>query len=216
MDRLFQGASKTGVDIGLLADDGDHRSSVYLGTAANERLAIFSPDGKWMAYASDESGQYEIYVQTIPAGGAKFQISTEGGNDPAWKRDGKELFYLDPDQKLMAVPVKIDGATFEPGTPQALFTAGGATNFAVTRDGQRFLANVPAGGENAADRTAADDHHQLAGGAAEISRSGFDPHQYRRTPIPRSRDTQAIVVIRSSQSDEVWKIPSNNVLSVYS
>jgi hypothetical protein len=66
-----------------------------------------------MAYASDETGQYEIYVQTIPAGGAKFQISREGGIISAWKRDGNEIYYLATDQKLMAVPVKINGATLE-------------------------------------------------------------------------------------------------------
>ena len=69
---------------------------------------------------------------------------------PAWRHDGKELYYLAPDQKLMAAPVKINGSSFEPGTPQALFSAGAATTFAVTRDGQRFLVNVPAGGESAA------------------------------------------------------------------
>ena len=68
----------------------------------------------------------------------------------AWRHDGKELYYLAPDQKLMAVPVTINGASFAPGTPQALFTATGASNFVVTRDGQRFLMNVPAGGESAA------------------------------------------------------------------
>ena len=104
-----------------------------------------------MAYQSDESGQYQVYVQTIPAGGGKFQISTSGGTIPAWRHDGRELYYLAPDQKLMAVPVKINGASFEPGTPQALFTATGASNFVVTRDGQRFLMNVPAGGEAVAN-----------------------------------------------------------------
>jgi len=142
--------AKTGVDIGLLATDGDHRESVYLSTPANERNARSSPDGKWMAYRSDEAGQYQVYVQTIPVGGGKFQISTSSGNLPTWRRDGKELYYLAPDQKLMAVPVKINGASFEPDAPQALFTATAATGFAVTRDGQRFLMNVPTGGESAA------------------------------------------------------------------
>jgi Tol biopolymer transport system component len=142
--------AKTAFDIGLLSADGDHRESAYLSSPANERSARFSPDGKWMAYQSDESGQYQVYVQTIPAGGGKFQISTSGGTIPVWRRDGKELYYLAPDQKLMAVPVNINGASFEPGTPQALFTTTGTSNFVVTRDGQRFLMNVPAGGESAA------------------------------------------------------------------
>jgi Tol biopolymer transport system component len=144
--------AKTAFDIGLLAADGDHRESAYLGSPANERHARFSPDGKWMAYQSDESGQAQVYVQTIPAGGGKFQISTSGGDSPAWRRDGKELYYLDPAGTLMAVPVKINEASFKPGAPQALFSASGASSFgfAVTHDGQRFLVNVPAGGESAA------------------------------------------------------------------
>ncbi|BCS32129.1 hypothetical protein TBR22_A13380 [Luteitalea sp. TBR-22] len=137
-------------DIGLLMADGDRRMSAYLSSPAFESEARFSPDGKWMAYQSNESGQSQVYVQTIPIGGGKFQISTAGGARPMWRRDGKELYYLDPDRKLMAVPVKIDGTSFESGAPQALFTATGASGFVVTRDGQRFLVNVPAGGESAA------------------------------------------------------------------
>src|SRR5207237_5400523 len=72
----------TAFDIGLLSVDGDHRESAYLSSPANERGARFSPDGKWMAYQSDESGQSQVYVQTIPAGGGKFQISTSGGTIP--------------------------------------------------------------------------------------------------------------------------------------
>ena len=147
--------AKTAADIGLLSSDGDHRESAYLSSPANEAGARFSPDQKWMAYVSDESGQNQVYVQTIPAGGGKFQISTSGGTGPAWRRDGKELYYLAPDEKLMALPVKTNGASLEPGTPQALFTATGASgfSFAVTRDGQRFLMIVPAGGESAAAYT---------------------------------------------------------------
>jgi len=139
-----------GSEIGLLTSEGDHRASVFLSSPANERQARFSPDGKWMAYQSDESGQFQIYVQTIPASGDKFQISTLGGSDPAWRRDGKELFYLDPAGRIMALPVKISGTAFEHGGAQPLFTASGATTFAAAHDGQRFLVNVPAGGEAAA------------------------------------------------------------------
>jgi Tol biopolymer transport system component len=146
----YVSVAKTGFDIGLLLADGDHRESAYLSSPANELMARFSPDGKWMAYQSDESGQFQVYVQTIPVGGGKFQISTSGGAAPAWRHNGTELYYLAPDQKLIAVPVKINGASFEPGTPQVLFTATGASDFAVTRDGQRFLMNVSAGGESAA------------------------------------------------------------------
>src|SRR2546423_1145173 len=85
--------------------------------------------GSWMPHLSDESGQYQVYVQTIPAGGAKFQISTGGGTQPAWRRDGKELYYLAPDHKLMAVSVKFTGTSFDPGTLEALFAPNGASYF---------------------------------------------------------------------------------------
>ena len=102
-----------------------------------------------MAYQSNESGQTQIYVQTIPASGAKYQISTAGGTQPSWRRDGKELFYVSSDNKLMAAPIAL-GARVDSGTPQALFTSLGLTGYAPTRDGQRFLVNVPAGTDGAA------------------------------------------------------------------
>jgi hypothetical protein len=102
-----------------------------------------------MAYQSNESGQDQIYVQAIPASGAKYQVSTTGGTQPSWRRDGKELFYFSADQKLMAVPIKLS-TSVEPGTPQELFTNAGLTGYAPSPDGQRFLVNVPADGEAAA------------------------------------------------------------------
>ena len=93
-------------------------------------------------------------MQTIPASGVKYQISSAGGTQPRWRRDGGELFYVSTDQKLMAVPIAL-GARVEPGTPQDLFAVVGVqigavgTPYAPTRDGQRFLVNVPAGGEGA-------------------------------------------------------------------
>jgi Tol biopolymer transport system component len=146
---------KTANDLWLLPMEGSHEPIPYLQTPASEQYGQFSPDGRWMAYVSNESGQNQIYVQPVPAGGAKWQISTTGGSAPKWRRDGKELFYVAPDQKLMAVPVKI-GADFEAGTPQPLPVSapvpignGSTGGYAPTRDGQRFLVNVPAGGEAA-------------------------------------------------------------------
>jgi eukaryotic-like serine/threonine-protein kinase len=141
---------RTGTDIGLLPVEGERKDRPYLQTPANEREAVFSPDGRWIAYQSNEAGQDQIYVQSVPVSGAKFQISTAGGRNAMWSRDGREIYYLSPDQKMMAAAVKINGASFEAATPQALFTAAGASGFAVTRDGQRFLVNVPAGGDAAA------------------------------------------------------------------
>jgi len=100
-----------------------------------------------MAYASDESGVYEVYVQSFPSGGGKRQVSTKGGIGPRWRRDGKELLYYGPDGKLIAVEVK-GGASFEAGQPRALFelrSGNGVVTeppYAVTADGKRFLLNT--------------------------------------------------------------------------
>jgi eukaryotic-like serine/threonine-protein kinase len=92
-------------------------------TPADETSANLSPDTRWIAYSSDESGRREVYVQgfvpdRVPAAGSgKWQISTAGGDKPRWRRDGKELYYIDLDGKMMAVPVKSTATTFEPGSP---------------------------------------------------------------------------------------------------
>jgi eukaryotic-like serine/threonine-protein kinase len=113
----------------------------------NESQAQFSPEGKWMAYVSDETGGPQIYVQSFPTLGGKWQISTDGGTQPRWRRDGKELFYLAPDRKLMAVTVKT-GDTFERETPRPLFQTALSLvdlrqTYAVSADGRRFLLNTP-------------------------------------------------------------------------
>ena len=142
----------TGYSLWLLPMEGDHKPISYLQTTFNEADAQFSPDGKWMAYGSNESGQAQVYVQAIPASGAKWQISPAGGVQPRWRRDGKELFYISSDQKLMAVPVK-SGAGFEAGAPQPLFgldpifpPLGGRFVYEPAADGQRFLVLANVGG----------------------------------------------------------------------
>jgi serine/threonine-protein kinase len=105
--------------------------------------ASTSPDGRWMAYASDESGQFEIYVRPYPGPGGKWQLSTEGGKGPIWSRDGREIFYTDG-HKMMVVPVEIE-PTFSPGAPRRLFeygfvrAVGPSPDYDVAPDGQRFL-----------------------------------------------------------------------------
>jgi serine/threonine protein kinase len=131
---------------------GGRKPVKYLDSAFDERLAQFSPDGKWMAYQSDESGQYQVYVQPIPATGAKHQISVMGGTRPRWRRDGKQIFYISTDRKMMAADVKSAGATFESGTPQPLFDfappqQARAFGYQPTADGKKFLAIVPVEGE---------------------------------------------------------------------
>jgi Tol biopolymer transport system component len=150
-----QTGEKTKDDIWLLPLDGDHKPILYLQTPFNERFAQISPDGRYMAYTSDESGRDQVYVQPVPPSGAKWLVSTGGGTQPRWRRDGLELFYVAADQMLMAAPVKTSG-NFESGSPQPLFTAPGqaARNqidfvYQPSADGKRFLVNVVAGGESA-------------------------------------------------------------------
>ena len=143
---------KTKYDIWALpvAGDGkpeDRKPYPVLRTDFEEHQGQFSPDGRWIAYVSDESSTQQVYVQTFPPSGGKWQVSTAGGVMPLWSRDGKELFYLALDRKIMAAPVKM-GTTFEAGVAQPLFEARitGAGPFgyayAVSADGRRFLVNT--------------------------------------------------------------------------
>lgn len=130
---------------------GDGKPSPWLNAPFAETMGQFSPDGRWVAYQSNESGSSEIYVQPFPAASAKWQISTQGGTMPRWRADGKELFFIAPDAKLMAAAVSASDRTFEAAPPVALFQTrivGGPTQiikhqYAVSRDG-RFLINEPA------------------------------------------------------------------------
>jgi Tol biopolymer transport system component len=144
-----------GPDIWVLPMEGDRKPFVFLKTNFVEGDAQFSPDGHWLAYQSNESGRYEIYVRPFngSAPGAsnsgQWQVSTSGGINERWRSDGKELYYIAPDGKLMAAPVTTSGATFQPGTPVALFQTRvyGFTDptlmfqYDVSRDG-RFLINI--------------------------------------------------------------------------
>ncbi|HWX42062.1 MAG TPA: protein kinase [Blastocatellia bacterium] len=120
---------------------------VVVQTEGNDGEGRLSPDGRWLAYVSDVSGTNEVYIQSFPAGGGKRQISTSGGNNPRWRRDGREMFYYAGDGKLMAVPVRSDAQSFESeaAVPLFEFRAGptpGFPAYAVTADGQRFLINA--------------------------------------------------------------------------
>ncbi len=113
--------AKTGSDLWILPLDGDRTPKPLLQTAFSEQEGQFSPDGGWLAYQSNESGPFEIYVQPFPGPGGKWQVSTAGGMQPRWRPDGKELYYVAPDGKLTAAPIHTTGTTFETGTPVALF-----------------------------------------------------------------------------------------------
>jgi len=146
---LYQNiASTTQRDLWALPLFGDKQPLSIVQTNFNESQGKFSTDGHWIAYISDESGTSQVYVQNFPPAGGKWMVSINGGSMPRWRADGNELFYLAANNKLMAVPVKMNGNNFEAGTPQPLFDARitpaitGATGYSVTRNGQRFLVNV--------------------------------------------------------------------------
>jgi len=145
------GNQKTGIDLWSLQMDGDGKPSLVARTTFNDLWGQFSPDGRWVAYQSNASGHYEIYVRPFLSPGASVPVSTSGGIHARWSPDGKELFYVAPDGKLMAASITVKGATLEAGTPVALFQTrivGGGANFPgfrqqydVAPDG-RFLVNV--------------------------------------------------------------------------
>ncbi len=124
------------------------KSRVFMNVQATVKNGQFSPDGKWVAYTSNESGKWEIYVTSFPEPRGKWQVSSAGGTQPRWRGDGKEMFYLAPDGKLMAVLVTA-GANLDAGAPVILFQANPRERLAtselvtydVTKDGQRFLIN---------------------------------------------------------------------------
>jgi eukaryotic-like serine/threonine-protein kinase len=142
-------------DIWALPLLGDRKPFPVVQSPFNETHAQFSPDGRWLAYVSDESGTREVYVQPFSgrpvassALSEKTLITSGGGTKPRWRKDGRELFYIDQDSRIIAVPIKLE-PTFETGKPQALFQVRGIRSFAdilydydVAPDGQRFLFNI--------------------------------------------------------------------------
>jgi Tol biopolymer transport system component len=137
----------TKLDLWVLPMFGDRKPIPFLQTSFNEDGARFSPDGHFIAYYSDDSGPYEVYVQPFPASGAKWQISSGGGLQPRWRGDGKELFFMAPNKNLMAVDVNLGNGTFEAGVPKMLFQTrsigypGPRNTYECSADGQRFLMN---------------------------------------------------------------------------
>ena len=131
----------TGNDLWALPLFGDRKPLPVARTTASELAPRVSPDGRWIAYQSNESGRAEIYVQPFPGTVPRLQVSAEGGFGPQWRGDGRELFFVSPDETMMAVSMVSAGATIQAGAPVALFAKpfGG---YAVTADGQRFLVGV--------------------------------------------------------------------------
>jgi Tol biopolymer transport system component len=145
-----QGDPKTGSDLWILPDPLGPPDVVrpysLLQSQSNEQLGQFSPVGHWIAYQSDETGRYEIYVAPFPGLVGKRQISTSGGQQPRWRADGKEIFYVAPDQKLMAAEVTIKDGEIQTGEVRPLFgplTLGIGYQYDLSADGQRILAVTP-------------------------------------------------------------------------
>ena len=138
---------RTGNDLWVMPLFGDRKPRAFLQTAFLETRAQFGPDGRWVAYQSNESGRNEVYVAPFPGPGGKWQVSTAGGGSPRWRRDGTELFYVALDGKLMAAAVSSRGSTFDVGAVRALFNGRMRDQllgipYDVTADGQRFLVNT--------------------------------------------------------------------------
>lgn len=133
--------SNRGVDVVLLSLEGTPKAEPFVQTQFDEERAVFSPDGKWVAYNSNESGRNEVYVLSFPARTMRRQVSTGGGTRARWRADGRELYYYGArGGKFMVVEVR-PGGDF--GAPKELFQIRGARDYAVAPDGQRFLVDVP-------------------------------------------------------------------------
>jgi Tol biopolymer transport system component len=132
-------------DIYLLPVDGEREPVAFLTTPATELAGMFSPNGQWIAYVSDESGRYEVYMRPFPGPGSRIQVSTNGGIEPNWSRDGRELFYREGN-RMMSVSLR-EGSAIDLSAPEALFEgrfeynlAGARTsNYDVSLDGSRFV-----------------------------------------------------------------------------
>ena len=146
---LFSTTTSSDYDLWLLPLAGDPKPVSFLSAPGDQMHGNFSPDGRLVAYSSNESGRFEVQVQTFPVTDRQWPISTTGGYEPRWRADGREMYYLSADQKLMAVGVN-PGPSF--GAPTELFpvrVGGGVssqrTHYVPSRDGRRFLINTPAG-----------------------------------------------------------------------
>ena len=149
-DGRFLSYTHTGksFEMWILPLTGDRRPYRFYPSESMQFHGLFSPDGKWIAYTSDETGDFEVYVQPFPATGEKWKVSAQGGGQPRWRRDGKEMFYRTGDGRMMAVSLKI-APGFAPGVPRMLFQSSADPlfpNFGIpytlAADGQRFLVNA--------------------------------------------------------------------------
>jgi hypothetical protein len=159
----MQRGPKTRSDIWALPSFGDHKPFVLLNSKADENTPLISANGRWIAYLSDESGYWELYVQSFTVDGKigsdRKRISANGAISPVWSNDGKEIFFIDRGRQMMAATVKTDGPEFEFTTPIALFKTrtvyqyGLFDEFDVSPDRQRFLIGTLVGESKSAHPT---------------------------------------------------------------
>ncbi len=144
--------ANTNLELWTVSVAGDRKPTSFLKAGFGVDQGQFSPEGRWVAYASNESGRWEIYVASFPEPGGNWKVSSAGGSEPRWRRDGRELYYLAPDGKLMAVDVT-GGSTFVAGAARPLFqtrrrehiSSADLFSYDVSADGQRFLVNTDVG-----------------------------------------------------------------------
>ena len=153
MALLGSNKSPSGSNFWLTSLTGERKPVPLIQNQFFNLFCALSADRRWLAYASDESGRYDVYAMPFPSGRGKWPISVDGGTEPAWRADGRELFYLAPDRHLMAVPINV-GSSLQAGNPRRLFEAAVSSNitpgitrnqYVVTGDGQRFLINQSVG-----------------------------------------------------------------------
>jgi Tol biopolymer transport system component len=143
---LFDRQDKAGkISVWVLPLKENRKPYPFVETQFNAQMGKFSPDGRWVAYVSNDSGKDEVYVVPFPGPGGREQVSTGGGTQPRWRKDGRELFYLSPETKMMAAEVTAGAKDFRTGSVRALFTLSGLGGvpgylYDVTSDGQKFIA----------------------------------------------------------------------------
>jgi Tol biopolymer transport system component len=134
---------------------GDRKAQPIVSGPANEFHPSFSPDSRWLAYVSGDTGRNEVYVMPFPRAAGRWQVSFEGGLEPRWSPDGKEIFYRSS-SGLMSAPVEAGGSAFRSGTPKLLvkrtFDVYGtnSSTYAISKDGKRFLQIVPGAAQGSA------------------------------------------------------------------
>jgi Tol biopolymer transport system component len=144
---LSQRGEESGFDITLLPLTDGGEAQPFLMTSFNEYGAVFSPDGRWIAYGSNESGDFHVYVQPYPGPGRKWQVSTEPGAWPLWSPGGREILYQGVDGTVLSTPIEVQGENLVVGATQPLFRTAPLSDdyrFAVSADAERFLVFEPA------------------------------------------------------------------------